>query len=99
MELENIKHFINKDVEILIGGVWVKGHMTPIVKGLITLLPFPEDVASYGPAALKAENVQCIRQLKRDAQQANAAVATQAQTPPIKSGFESASPGKRFVIG
>lgn len=97
MEAEILRHFINKDVEILVGGVWVEGHMTPIVKGQITLLPFPEAVPFYGPTALKAENVQCIRQIKRNDK--NTAVITPEQSSPIKSGFETASPGKRFVIG
>ncbi len=99
MELDTLKHFVNKDVEILIGGVWVRGHMTPIVKSLITLIPFPEDAVNYGPTALKAENVNCIRQVKRDAVQANVQQATAAQTPaPVKSSFESAHPGNRYVI-
>lgn len=99
MELDTLKHFVNKDVEILIGGVWIGGHMTPIVKGLITLIPFPEDSALHGPAALKAENVQCIRQVKRDAVQANVQQAVAAQSPvPVKSSFESAHPGNRFVV-
>lgn len=99
MEAETLKLFINKDVEILVGGAWVSGHMTPIVKGVITLLPFPENAVNYGPTALKIEGVQCIRQVKRDAQQANAQQAANAQTPePVKSGFESAHPGNRYVI-
>lgn len=104
MELDILKNFVNRDVEILIGGVWIEGHMTPIVKGQITLLPFGEAAVFYGPAALKAENVQCIRQLKRNAEQVAATkAAAQAAVPPgpVKSGFESAPahPGKRYVIG
>jgi hypothetical protein len=99
MELEILKHFCNKDVEILVGGVWIEGHMTPIVKGQITLLPFGEAAEFYGPAALKAESVQCIRQVKKDGAKANAQAAVAAQTPePIKSGFESSHPGNRYVI-
>jgi hypothetical protein len=99
MELDILKHFVNKDVEILIGGVWIEGHMTPIVKGQITLIPFGEEAAFYGPAALKAENVQCIRLVKKDGAKANAQAATAVQTPePIKSSFESSHPGNRYVV-
>ena len=98
MELKILKHFINKDVEILIGGVWIEGHLTPISEGLITLMPLPEASAFYGPAAMKAENVQCIRQVKREmAQPINPMPAPENPSAP-KSAFESAHPGKRFVI-
>jgi hypothetical protein len=102
MELDILKHFVHKDVEILVGGVWVEGRMTPIVKSQITLLPWAEAAPFYGPTALKAENVQCIREVKRSAQQAAASTAAaNAAAPPgtVKSGFESAHPGKRYVIG
>jgi hypothetical protein len=99
MELEILKHFINKDVEILIGGIWIEGRMTPIVKGQITLLPIGEAASFYGPAALKAENVQCIRQVKRDAAKANAQAVVAPNVPePVKSSFESSHPGNRYVV-
>jgi hypothetical protein len=99
METDVLKNFINKDVEILVGGVWVDGHMTPIVKSVITLIPFPENASVLGPTALKAESVQCIRQIKRDAMKANTQTVATSQSPvPVKSSFESSNPGNRFVV-
>lgn len=101
MDLSILKNFVNHDVEVLVGGVWIEGHMTPIVKGQITLLPIGEASHFYGPMACEAAVVQAVRQVKRDTTKANAqAQQTQQSQVPIKSGFE-ATPGhvgQRFVI-
>lgn len=93
MELEILKNFVNNAVEVLVGGVWLEGYMTPIVKSVVTLLPLDSAKEFYGPAAVKAENIMAIRQMK-----------IQVQLPPplpeepnkIKSSFEQVSPGIRF---
>jgi hypothetical protein len=96
MESETLKHFIGKDVEILVAGVWVEGHMTPIVKGVITLLPFTDTAEFYGPTALKMDVVQAIRQVKRQKQ-----AAAPVQTPTdgsVRSSLEQVNPAQRFVV-
>jgi hypothetical protein len=95
MELDILKHFIGHDVEVLISGVWIEGHMQPIAKGIIVLLPIAGAEAFYGPTSCKADVIQAIRQVKRD--------KTTPQLPPepqptkIKSSFD-ATPGKNFVV-
>jgi hypothetical protein len=99
MELDILKNFVNRDVELLVGGVWLEGHMTPIVKGVITLLPFQNAAEFYGPAALKADVVQAVRLVKK--QVAAASQVPNLNTPtsaPIKSGFEQAPVGAKFVV-
>jgi hypothetical protein len=96
MESETLRHFIGKDVEILVAGVWVEGHMTPIVKGVITLLPFADTAEFYGPTALKMEVVQAIRQVKRQKQ-----VDTFVQPSTdgsVRSSLEQVSPAQRFMV-
>lgn len=68
MDIETIKPFINHDVEVLVGGVWIEGHMAPIVKGVIVLHPLQEMLPFYGPTALKADVIQAIRQVKKNGQ-------------------------------
>jgi hypothetical protein len=100
MEADILKHFIGKDVEILVGGAWVEGRMQPIVKGVITLIPFGEVAAFYGPTALKMESAQAIRQVIRAGQKV---VEPTEQPAPglmggnIRSSLEQTTPGNRFV--
>lgn len=65
MDMDIIKPFINHDVEVLVAGVWIEGHMAPIVKGVIMLLPLPDQAAFYGPCALRPDVIQAIRQVKK----------------------------------
>lgn len=67
MEAEILKHFIGMNVEVLVGGVWIEGHLRPIVKSVCTLLPIGEAAAFYGPAAFKQDAIQAIRQIKKTA--------------------------------
>lgn len=65
MEAKILKHFIGMNVEVLVGGVWIEGHLRPIVEGIVTLLPIGEASAFYGPAALKQDTIQAIRQVRK----------------------------------
>lgn len=98
MELDTLKHFINKDVEVLVGGVWIEGHMTPIVKGIVTLLPVGVSKEFYGPAACHAEVIQAVRQVKLQPQTNQVSVNSNPNPPPaVKSALESIQPGNRFI--
>jgi hypothetical protein len=106
METSVLAPFVKHEVEILVAGVWIPGVMTPIVKGVITLLPTAETAAFYGPTAIKAEVVQAIRQVKRSPQANVTPNATQpvASAVPVRSALESGSgsnpgqhPGSKFV--
>lgn len=101
MDKDILKNFVKHDVEILVGGVWIEGHLQPIVNGQIVLLPIGESAAFYGPCAMKMEVIQAIRQVKKDAAKANATAAATAQSPPpVKSSLDSTPGhvGQRFVI-
>jgi hypothetical protein len=101
METDVLRHFIGRDVEILVGGAWVDGHMQPIVKGVITLIPFKDVAHFYGPTAVKAESVQAIRQVIRSgvpladpSPQAN----TTAGGVPVRSSLDQVqNSGNKFV--
>lgn len=96
MESDILKHFVNHDVEVLIAGVWIEGHMTPIVKGIVTLLPIAGAEAFYGPTACKTDVIQAIRQVIRE----STVSAPVPEAPKnIKSAFDSSPNGNRFVIG
>lgn len=99
METDVLKHFIGKDVEILVGGAWVDGHMQPIVKGVITLIPFKDVAPFYGPTALKAEAVQAIRQVIRSGVKlADPVPQTTAGGVPIRSSLDQVqNSGNKFV--
>ena len=96
MDIEIIKHFINHDVEVLISGVWVEGHMMPIAKGVVVLTPIGGTEAFYGPTSCTLGVIQAIRQVKREN-------TTPPAPPPgtdptkIRSSLEQNTPG-RFVI-
>lgn len=95
METDILKHFIGKDVEVLISGVWVEGHMQPITKGIVVLLPIGGTEMFYGPTSCKTEVIQAIRQVKRN----NTTPPMPASPEPnkIKSSLDS-TPGHHFVI-
>ena len=96
METDILRHFIGKDVEVLVSGVWIEGHMEPIAKGVVTLLPVGELSAFYGPAAMKADVIQAIRQVRNFAEKM-ASPLPEAQTASnVRSGLESVTPGQRF---
>lgn len=98
MENDIIKHFVNKDVEILVAGTWIEGHMTPIVKGVVTLLPLKDAAEFYGPTACNVEVIQAIRQVKKATTTANPPV-TPPQGP-VRSSFDQVPhnlSGARFV--
>jgi hypothetical protein len=94
MDIEVIKPFISHEVEVLVAGVWIEGHLSPIVKGVITLLPLGEAAAFYGPCALKADVIQAIRQVKR---QAPANIPVPETNNNVRSSMEPITPGTRFV--
>ena len=103
MDIKVLRNFINHDVELLVGGVWIRGHMTPIVEGTITLIPIGDDKLVYGPAACKAEIVQAARQL-RTQQVATTGVDRNTNPPPaVHSGFtpqhpNAGHPGNKYVF-
>lgn len=99
MELKILKNFINHDVEVLVAGVWIEGRMTPIVEGVVTLLPLKEAAAFYGPTALKADVIQAVRQVKRQTQPfLPAEQQTELQTDPnkVRSSLDQVTPEQRF---
>src|SRR5574337_1652879 len=97
METDVLKHFIGKDVEILVAGVWIEGHLQPIAKGVITLLPFAETAVFYGPTACKVEVVQAIRQVKRSGQKMAEPVPEINQPNRVRSSLDQVTPGQRFA--
>lgn len=96
METDILKHFIGKDVEVLVSGVWIEGHMQPIAKGIVTLLPVGEAGSFYGPAACKAEVIMAIRQVIRSGVRMANPVPEIDQPPAVRSSMESITPGQRF---
>jgi len=100
MEADILKNFIKMDVEVLVGGVWIEGHLLPIVKNIVTLVPIGLAKDHYGPTACKMEVIQAIRQVRMPAG-TNTAVPNDPSGPaPVRSGFEAAHqghPGNRFV--
>lgn len=98
MEIDILKHFIRHDVEVLVGGVWIEGVLQPIVKGVIVLLPLPNAIEFYGPASLRIESIDAIRQLKRGNPQPSVINMTPEKPAQIRSVFESVPPSKRFAV-
>lgn len=94
MESDILKHFVNREVEVLVGGVWIEGFMLPIAKGVVVLNPVGDMTQFYGPCSFKAEAIMAIRQVRR-----SVAVPPVEPVPPstIKSSFESVSPQRRFA--
>lgn len=95
MEAAVLGNFVKREVEILVGGVWVAGYMTPIVKGVITLIPIGVEKEFYGPTALKAEAVQAIREVRKQpgANTAPTVPSDPSAPPATRSAFETANPG------
>lgn len=96
MEIETIKSFIHHDVEVLVSGVWIEGHMTPIVKGVVILLPLPEFADFYGPAAMKIDVIQAIRQVKR-LEKFVPEPTPENKPDVISSSLDQVSPKQRFA--
>jgi len=96
METDILKHFIGHDVEVLISGVWVEGHMQPIAKGVVVLLPIGGMEAFYGPTSCKADVIQAVRQVKRD--KTTLQMSPEQDPTKVRSSLESVTPGNRFVI-
>src|SRR5574338_141935 len=96
METDILKHFIGKDVEVLVSGVWIEGHMQPIAKGVVTLVPTAETAVFYGPTALKADVIQAIRQIKHSGQRVAEPVPEINQTASVRSSLDQVTPGQRF---
>lgn len=96
MDISIIKPFVNRDVEVLVGGVWIEGHMTPIAKGIITLLPIGGAENFYGPCACTPEVIQAIRLVKSEAR----AAAATPQTDPtkIRSSLDNSPGNFNFVV-
>lgn len=98
METDVLKHFIGKDVEVLVSGVWLEGHMQPIAKGIVTLTPIGEVGIFYGPTACKTEVIQAIRQIKKSGEKVADPVPQINQPPAVRSSMESITPGQRFKV-
>jgi hypothetical protein len=98
METDILKHFIGKDVEILVSGVWLEGHMQPIAKGVVTLTPVGETGAFYGPTACKTDVIQAIRQVIRSGVRVANPLPEINQDAPVRSSMESVTPGQRFKV-
>lgn len=98
MELDILKHFVKHDVEVLVGGQWIEGTMQPVSKGIVVLLPFADMQQFYGPASLKAEAIQAIRQVKRNNITAPNVVPNIPTPPVVRSSFESLPPSFRFPV-
>lgn len=96
MEAEILKHFIGMNVEVLVGGVWIEGHLRPIVKGVCTLLPIGDASAFYGPAAFKQEAIQAIRQVRKTGAIEAPMEEIQPQTP-VRSSLDEVTPAARFA--
>jgi len=96
MDIDILKHFVRKDVEILVGGIVFEGHMLPIAKGIVVLMPFPEAASFYGPASCKAEAIQLIRQVKRNSPNEANVVPSATPPAPVRSSLETLSPKFRF---
>lgn len=96
METDILKHFIGKDVEVLVGGVWIEGHLQPIAKGIVTLVPTDETAVFYGPTAMKADVIQAIRQIKKFGQKLSDPVPEVNQPPTVRSSLDQITPGQRF---
>lgn len=96
MDKEILKHFIGMNVEVLVGGVWIEGHLQPISKGILVLLPIGEAAAFYGPASLKEEMVQAIRQIRKTG--AIEAPAEDVRPPTsVRSSLDEVTPQQRFA--
>ena len=96
MEADILKHFIGKDVEILVSGVWIEGRMQPIAKGVVTLLPAGEMNAFYGPAACKADVIMAIRQIKQPGTRLAEPLQDTNPPPMVRSSLEQVTPTQRF---
>lgn len=98
MDIETIKPFINHDVEVLVAGVWIEGHLVPIVKGVIVIHPLEDAAAFYGPTAMKIEVIQAIRQVKKGTQQEVPFTDPTAsgEASPVRSGLDQVTPKQRF---
>ena len=96
METDILKHFIGKDVEVLVSGVWIEGHMQPIAKGIVTLTPVGEMAVFYGPTACKTDVIQAIRQIKHSGQRVAEPLPEINPQPAVRSSLESVTPGQRF---
>jgi hypothetical protein len=96
MEAEILKHFIGMNVEVLVGGVWIEGHLRPIVKGVVTLLPIGEAASFYGPAALKQDTIQAIRQVRKTGP---IEVPVEEVKPPnqVRSSLDEVTATQRFA--
>jgi len=82
-----------------VSGCLFQGMLAPIVKGVVTIIPFPEDAEFFGPAAMHAEDIKAIRQVKRNPTAPKAQLPELSFEPPnIKSSFESLPPNFRFPV-
>lgn len=102
MEAATLGNFVKRDVEILVAGVWIAGHMLPIVKGVVTLVPIGVEKEFYGPTAVKAEVVQAIREVRKQPQANTASTVPSdpSAPPPVRSAFDGnqqGHPGMKYV--
>lgn len=92
MESDILKHFIGLDVEILVGGTWVEGRLQPLTKGgIVVLKPFPGYESFYGPASMKTDVIQAIRQLRKLPTVESPAPPPQQQQPQLNPALMGGS--------
>ena len=98
MEADILKQFINMSVEVLVGGTWIRGTLCPIVKQVCVLLPLGDDKQFYGPASMKMDEIQAIRQVKISTKDKSDPIKTEVASPNlVKSSFQTADVS-RFVV-
>lgn len=99
MELDILKAFIKLNVEVVVDGVCFCGLLAPIAKGIVVIIPFPEDSEFYGPASMHYSDIKAIRQIKRHP---NSPVAQlpelPTEIPNIRSSLETLPPNFRFPV-
>jgi len=96
MEADILKHYVGKDVEVLVAGVWIEGLLQPIAKGIVTLLPSDEVAAFYGITAMKMDVIQAIRHVKKSGTRAVEPLQNTDPSPVVRSSLEQVTPAQRF---
>ena len=95
METNIIKHFVGKNVEVMVRGTWVEGFLQPIANGIVILLPIGTAKQFYGPAHMKMDIIDAIREVKTQLK-ADPVIGGPPDPVKIKSVFETVDPKTRF---
>lgn len=97
METDFLKPFINQNVEVLVGGVWIEGYLPPIAKGIVVLEPIGEAVHFYGQCAFRVEEIKAVRLVRSQATVVAPVVPPAAQpVGQVRSSLDQVTPGQRF---